>query len=75
MQRRVGRRGCVTDPRELQDAKLIAAGMPGRAVADRLDLSLRTVNNHLGRFYAKLGVSGRHTLAQILTQPPEQKSP
>ncbi|MEV7964496.1 helix-turn-helix transcriptional regulator, partial [Sphaerisporangium sp. NPDC088356] len=62
-------------PRELQVAKLIAAGLPGRAVADRLDLSLRTVNNHLGRVYAKLGVSGRHALAQVLTQPPEQKRP
>ncbi|MFG1874919.1 LuxR C-terminal-related transcriptional regulator [Sphaerisporangium sp. NPDC049003] len=62
-------------PRELQVAKLIAAGMPGRAVADRLDLSLRTVNNHLGHVYAKLGISGRHTLAQILTQPPAQKGP
>ncbi|MEV1244094.1 LuxR C-terminal-related transcriptional regulator [Nonomuraea sp. NPDC049750] len=56
-------------PRELQVAKLTAAGLPGRAVADRLGLSLRTVNNHLGRVYAKLGVSGRDALAQVLGQP------
>ncbi|MFI6323623.1 LuxR C-terminal-related transcriptional regulator [Nonomuraea sp. NPDC050556] len=57
-------------PRELQVAKLIAAGLSGRAVANRLGLSLRTVNNHLGRVYAKLGVSGRHSLSQILNHPP-----
>ncbi|WP_030454947.1 helix-turn-helix transcriptional regulator [Herbidospora cretacea] len=53
-------------PRELQIAKLVASGLSGRAVADRLDLSLRTVNNHLGRVYTKLGVSGRQALAEIL---------
>ncbi|MGI5286212.1 LuxR C-terminal-related transcriptional regulator [Nonomuraea polychroma] len=55
--------------RELQVAKLIATGLPARAVADRLGLSLRTVNNHLGRVYAKLGVSGRDALAQVLGRP------
>ncbi|GIH67927.1 helix-turn-helix transcriptional regulator [Sphaerimonospora thailandensis] len=59
-------------PRELQVAQLTAAGLSGRAVADRLGLSLRTVNNHLGRVYAKLGVSGRHVLAQVLGRPLEQ---
>ncbi|NUP67037.1 MAG: helix-turn-helix transcriptional regulator, partial [Nonomuraea sp.] len=53
-------------PRELQVAKLVAAGLSGRAVAARLDLSLRTVNNHLGRVYAKLGVSGRNALERVL---------
>ncbi|WP_157523148.1 helix-turn-helix transcriptional regulator [Herbidospora cretacea] len=53
-------------PRELQVAKLVASGLTGRAVADRLELSLRTVNNHLGRVYTKLGVSGRQALAQVL---------
>ncbi|WP_233507245.1 helix-turn-helix transcriptional regulator, partial [Spongiactinospora gelatinilytica] len=52
-------------PRELQVAKLIAAGLSGRAVAARLGLSLRTVNNHLGRVYAKLGVSGRNALERV----------
>ncbi|RBQ15093.1 hypothetical protein DP939_37465 [Spongiactinospora rosea] len=52
-------------PRELQVAKLVAAGLSGRAVAARLGLSLRTVNNHLGRVYAKLGVSGRNALERV----------
>ncbi|WP_049570319.1 helix-turn-helix transcriptional regulator [Nonomuraea sp. SBT364] len=56
-------------PRELQIAKLISAGLPAREVAGRLGLSLRTVNNHLGRAYGKLGVSGRHGLAQALGRP------
>ncbi|MEV0586090.1 helix-turn-helix transcriptional regulator [Nonomuraea sp. NPDC050310] len=53
-------------PRELQVARLIASGLSGRAVAARLGLSLRTVNNHLGRVYAKLGVSGRNALERVL---------
>ncbi|MCA2219767.1 helix-turn-helix transcriptional regulator [Nonomuraea aurantiaca] len=61
-------------PRELQVAKLTASGLPSRAVADRLGLSLRTVNNHLGRVYAKLGVSGRDALAQVLGQPEGEES-
>ncbi|NUT45247.1 MAG: helix-turn-helix transcriptional regulator, partial [Thermoactinospora sp.] len=63
-----GSRGTLT-PRELQVAKLIAAGMPGRSVAVRLGLSLRTVNNHLGRVYVKLGISGRDGLAAALDDP------
>ncbi|MEW9532580.1 LuxR C-terminal-related transcriptional regulator [Microbispora sp. NPDC049125] len=59
-------------PRELQVAKLTAAGLSGRAVAGRLGLSLRTVNNHLGRVYAKLGVSGRQALAHVLGHPSQQ---
>lgn len=70
--------GASLTPRELQVAKLIAAGLSARAVANRLDLSLRTVNNHLGRAYAKLGVSGRDALAQVLSGPtgrPEDSGP
>jgi DNA-binding CsgD family transcriptional regulator len=59
--------------RELQVAKLITAGLSSRAVANRLDLSLRTVNNHLGRVYAKLGVSGRDALVQMLGRPAERE--
>ncbi|WP_157518602.1 helix-turn-helix transcriptional regulator [Herbidospora mongoliensis] len=58
-------------PRELQIAKLVVSGLSGRAVAERLDLSLRTVNNHLGRVYTKLGVSGRQALADVLSHAPE----
>ena len=37
-----------------------------REIATRLDLSVRTVDNYLGRVYAKLGVSSRARLATLL---------
>ena len=45
---------------------LAAAGIASKDIADRLYLSVRTVNNHLQHAYTKLGVSGRADLAQAL---------
>jgi DNA-binding CsgD family transcriptional regulator len=45
---------------------LAAGGAASREIALRLDLSVRTVDNYLGRAYAKLGVSGRAELAALL---------
>jgi len=45
--------------RELQIARLAAAGSSSRDVAESLGVSVRTVDNQLGRIYAKLGVTGR----------------
>jgi DNA-binding CsgD family transcriptional regulator len=47
-------------------AALAGAGVPSRQIAERLGLSVRTVDNYLGRAYAKLGVSGRAELAGLL---------
>jgi hypothetical protein len=44
----------------------LAAGQSSRAIAERLVLSVRTVENHLARIYTKLGVSGRVGLAAAL---------
>ena len=52
--------------REREIATLVAAGRTSRAVADQLHLSVRTVDNHLGRVYDKLGVSNRAQLAEAL---------
>jgi len=52
--------------RERQIARLAAAGVPSKQIAERLYLSPRTVDNHLLRVYAKLGVSGRADLAAVL---------
>jgi len=55
----------LTD-REREIAVLAAAGQPSRLIAERLYLSVRTVDNHLGRIYDKLGVSSRAALASAL---------
>jgi DNA-binding CsgD family transcriptional regulator len=45
--------------REREVAALAATGMASRQIADRLDVSVRTVDNLLHRVYRKLGVRGR----------------
>ena len=55
----------LTD-REREIALLAAAGHPSRAIAERLYLSVRTVDNHLARIYDKLGVSSRADLGVTL---------
>jgi len=52
--------------REREIAMLAAAGIASKDIAERLYLSVRTVNNHLQHAYTKLGVSGRAGLAQAL---------
>jgi predicted ATPase/DNA-binding CsgD family transcriptional regulator len=46
-------------PRELEVLGLVAQGMTSAQVAERLFLSPRTVNAHLGSIYYKLGVRSR----------------
>ena len=45
--------------RERDIATLAAQGVSSKDIADRLFLSVRTVNNHLQNVYSKLGVGGR----------------
>jgi DNA-binding CsgD family transcriptional regulator len=52
--------------REREIATLAADGRPSRDIAASLYLSVRTVDNHLGRIYDKLGVSSRAELAAAL---------
>jgi DNA-binding CsgD family transcriptional regulator/tetratricopeptide (TPR) repeat protein len=52
--------------RELEIARLAATGLTSRAVADRLVVSVRTVDNVLHGVYAKLGISGRGELASVV---------
>lgn len=61
--------------RERQVARLAAAGVPSREIADQLFLSPRTVDNHLLRVYAKLGIGGRAELANALRALPEPSTP
>jgi len=55
-------------PRELEIARLAAHGHPDRVIAERLLISVRTVNTHLGRVYEKLAISGRARLAAVLRE-------
>ncbi|MBT0993000.1 hypothetical protein KIN34_01675 [Cellulomonas sp. DKR-3] len=53
-------------PREREIAALAAGGMTSRAIAARLTLSVRTVDSHLARVFAKSGVHSREGLAAVL---------
>ena len=46
-------------PRELDVLELVAAGLTNDAIAERLCLSIRTVERHLSNVYVKLRVSGK----------------
>jgi len=46
-------------PREIEILNLIFSGRPSNEVAKMLCVSKRTVDFHLGKAYAKLGVSNR----------------
>jgi DNA-binding CsgD family transcriptional regulator len=64
-------------PRERDIASLAARGESSRAIAEQLFLSVRTVNNHLGSIYTKLGIRGRSELTARLASAdvdPEAKS-
>ncbi len=53
-------------PREREIALLVAGGLPSKEVAERLVVSRRTVDNHLQRVFAKLGISRRADLPRAL---------
>ena len=66
--RRAAPAGDLT-PGERRVAELAAAGLSNKQVAGRLYLSDRTVEAHLSRAYAKLGVASRAQLARRLGAP------
>lgn len=62
-------RGIGTEPltrRERQVALLAADGRTSPEIAERLVVSVRTVDNHLASVYRKLGISGRHELGYVM---------
>jgi DNA-binding CsgD family transcriptional regulator len=52
--------------REQEVARLASAGLSNQAIADRLVVSVRTVETHLSHAYAKLGISSRADLRTML---------
>jgi DNA-binding CsgD family transcriptional regulator len=57
-------------PSELDAAVQAAAGRSSKQIATDLHLSVRTIESHLQRAYEKLGISGRHELADALRSQP-----
>ncbi|MGH3544018.1 MAG: helix-turn-helix transcriptional regulator, partial [Mycobacterium sp.] len=53
--------------REREIAKLVAAGLSNRQIADRLFVSVRTTEGHLYRIFAKLGITTRDQLIHLLS--------
>jgi non-specific serine/threonine protein kinase len=51
--------GVMLTPREAEILRLLAAGMTDPAIAAALFISVRTVENHVARIFAKLGVHTR----------------
>ncbi len=53
----------VLTPREAEVIELVAQGLSNAAIADRLTLSERTVENHVSRALSKLNLTSRTALA------------
>lgn len=59
----------VTD-REREVANLVAAGLTNRQIADHLCVSVRTVEGHLHRIFARLEIDGRDQLKRLVRISP-----
>jgi DNA-binding CsgD family transcriptional regulator len=53
-------------PQQLEIARLAAAGLTNKEIADRLFLSPRTVGTHLYQLFPKLGITSRAALSDAL---------
>ena len=56
----------ITD-REREIVMLAAAGLSNRQIADRLSVSVRTVEGHVYRIFAKLGIERREQLIHLVS--------
>jgi DNA-binding CsgD family transcriptional regulator len=56
-------------PSERRVAELAADGQSNREIAQALFVTTKTVDNHLGRVYTKLGISSRSELPAALLDP------
>jgi DNA-binding NarL/FixJ family response regulator len=53
-------------PSELRIVRMAAEGHSNREIAQELYVTLKTVEGHLSRAYAKLGIEGRGELSRVL---------
>jgi DNA-binding NarL/FixJ family response regulator len=58
----------VLSEREREVAEFVAAGLGNAAIAERLFISRKTVEKHVGSIYDKLGVRSRAQLAGLLAR-------
>lgn len=56
--------------RELEVATLVAEGHTNQQIAEKLFLSIRTVETHLSHIFTKLGVTSRVGVVSVLNQNP-----
>ena len=66
--------GATLTPRERDVALLAARGIPNREIAQRLVVSVRTIESHLAQTYRKLGINDRAQLANMLGVTPRPAS-
>jgi len=55
-------------PRELEIVRMISRGMSNGKIAESLFISEKTVRNHVGKIFAKLGLSDRIQLALLAVE-------
>jgi DNA-binding NarL/FixJ family response regulator len=53
-------------PREREITGMVASGLSNRVIAERLVLSVRTVDNHLQHAFDKLGIRSRRELRSVV---------
>jgi DNA-binding CsgD family transcriptional regulator len=61
-------------PSELRVVRLAAEGRTNREIAHQLYVTLKTVEGHLSRAYARLGIKGRAELPRVL-EPEKTRAP
>mgnify|MGYP001947898589 FL=1 len=61
--------------REYEIARLVGENLLNREIAERLGLSVRTVESHIFRAMAKTGAASREQLAALLAAPSRGRSP
>jgi DNA-binding NarL/FixJ family response regulator len=52
-------------PREREVVNLIARGYTYRETADRMDISVKTLETHMRHIFTKLGIASRHELSSL----------
>jgi DNA-binding CsgD family transcriptional regulator len=52
--------------RELEVAQLLVEGLAPQAISDRLVVSVRTVENHIGSAYRKTGLGNRDAFTEAM---------